>query len=89
MRVTMVLFLGGVLAMGYFVAGVFFLRYWRRTRERLFASFAVALFILALQRVLLAVNFAIIEDDTWYYVLRLLAFVLILLAIVDKNRSDR
>ena len=89
MRVTMVLFLGGVLAMGYFVAGVFFLRYWRRTRERLFASFAVALFILALQRALLAANFAIIEDDTWYYALRLLAFVLILFAIVDKNRARR
>lgn len=89
MRVTMVLFLGGMLAMGYLVAGVFFLRYWRRTRERLFASFAVALFILALQRALLAANLAIIEDDTWYYVLRLLAFVLILYAIVDKNRADR
>ena len=89
MRVTLVLFLGGMLAMGYLIAGVFFLRYWRRTRERLFASFAIALFILALQRVLLAANLAIIEDDTWYYGLRLLAFVLILWAIVDKNRADR
>ena len=89
MRVTMVLFLGGMLTMGYLIAGVFFLRYWRRTRERLFASFAVALFILALQRVLLAADLAIIEDDTWYYALRLLAFVIILWAIVDKNRGDR
>jgi hypothetical protein len=85
----MVLFLGGMLAMGYLVAGMFFLRYWRRTRERLFASFAVALFILALQCVLLAADFAIIEDNTWYYGLRLLAFVIILWAIVDKNRADR
>jgi surface polysaccharide O-acyltransferase-like enzyme len=89
MRVTMVLFLGGMLAMGYLVAGVFFLRYWRRTSERLFASFAVALFILALQRALLAAEIAIIEDDTWYYGLRLLAFVIILWAIVDKNRAER
>jgi hypothetical protein len=85
----MVLFLGGMLAMGYLIAAVFFLRYWRRTQERLFASFATALFILALQRALLAANFAIIEDDTWYYGLRLLAFVIILWAIVDKNRADR
>jgi hypothetical protein len=85
----MVLFLGGMLAMGYLIAAVFFIRYWRRTRERLFASFATALFILALQRALLAANFAIIEDDTWYYGLRLLAFVIILWAIVDKNRADR
>ena len=87
MRVTLVLFLGGMLAMGYLVAAIFFLRYWRRTRERLFASFATALFILALQRALLAANFAIIEDDTWYYGLRLLAFVIILWAIVDQNRA--
>jgi hypothetical protein len=89
MRVTLVLFLGGMLAMGYLVAATFFLRYWRRTRERLFVIFAVALLILAIQRLLLAVNLAIIEDQTWYYGLRLLAFVLILFAIVDKNRAER
>ena len=87
MRVSMVLFLGGMLAMGYLVAALFFLRYWRRTRERLFGAFAIALLLLALQRVLLAADLAIVEDRTWYYVLRLAAFVLILLAIVDKNRQ--
>jgi alpha-D-ribose 1-methylphosphonate 5-triphosphate synthase subunit PhnI len=89
MRVAMVLFLGGMLAMGYLIAALFFLRYWRRTRERLFASFAVALLILAIQRALLAADLAIVEDRTWYYGLRLLAFVIILLAILDKNRGDR
>ena len=87
MRVAMVLFLGGMLAMGYLVAALFFLRYWRRTRERLFGAFAIALLILALQRALLAADIAIVENQTWYYVLRLAAFVLILLAIVDKNRE--
>ena len=87
MRVSMVLFLGGMLAMGYLVAALFFLRYWRRTRERLFGVFAIALLLLAVQRVLLAADLAIVEDRTWYYVLRLAAFVLILLAIVDKNRE--
>ncbi len=89
MRVAMVLFLGGMLAMGYLVAALFFLRYWRRTRERLFASFAIALVILAVQRALLAADLAIVEDRTWYYGLRLLAFVIILLAILDKNRGER
>jgi hypothetical protein len=89
MRVAMVLFLGGVLAMGYLVAALFFLRDWRRTRERLFASFAIALVILAVQRALLAADLAIVEDRTWYYGLRLLAFVIILLAILDKNRGER
>ena len=87
MRVSMVLFLGGMLAMGYLVAALFFLRYWKRTRERLFGAFAIALLLLAIQRALLAADLAIVEDRTWYYVLRLAAFVLILLAIVDKNRE--
>jgi peptidoglycan/LPS O-acetylase OafA/YrhL len=87
MRVSVVLFLGGMLAMGYLVAALFFLRYWKRTRERLFGAFAIALLLLAIQRALLAADLAIVEDRTWYYVLRLAAFVLILLAIVDKNRE--
>lgn len=87
MSVSMVLFLGGMLAMGYLVAALFFLRYWRRTRERLFGAFAIALLLLAVQRALLAADLAIVEDRTWYYALRLAAFVLILLAIIDKNRE--
>ena len=89
MSATLVAFLGGVLAAGYLVAALFFLRFWRLSRDRLFAIFAAAFLLLAIQRVLLVLDFALVEDATWYYVLRLVAFLLILFAIVDKNRGGR
>ena len=55
-------------------------------RDRLFAMFAAAFWILALQRLILTVTRAIVEDQAIFYTLRLLAFVIIIVAIVDKNR---
>lgn len=82
-------FVSGLLTMGYTVAAVFFLRFWHRTRDRLFAIFAGAFGLLALQRLLLGLRLSVAEDDTWYYGLRLLAFVLIVAAVLDKNRGAR
>ena len=87
MNPTLVVFLGGMLAMGYLVAAGFFLRFWKQTRDRLFISFALAFAILALQRVLITVDFSLSEDRTWMYVLRLIAFLLIVYAIIAKNRE--
>lgn len=75
--------LSGMLAMGYAVAGLFFLRFWRDSRDRLFAYFAVAFFLLSMQRILVTVY-----TSPSVYAVRLLAFVLILWAIIDKNRAD-
>ena len=78
----------GAMVMGYLVAGLFFARFWRDTRDRLFAIFAGAFFLLALQRALLTLTVGDNGEGTiWLYVLRLLAFLLILAAIVDKNRG--
>jgi hypothetical protein len=79
----------GAIAMGYGVAGLFFFRFWRKSRDRLFALFALAFFVLAVNRVG-SVVFAIKagEVDAVYWV-RFAAFVLILVAIVDKNRPRR
>jgi hypothetical protein len=76
--------IGGMLAAGYLVVALFFLRFWRDTRDRLFATFAAAFAILAVQRVLLGSTPAS-EAYTGLYVLRLLAFLLILYGIVEKN----
>ena len=78
----------GVLVMGYAVAGLFFLRFWRETRDRLFGIFAGAFWLLALQRLLLALHHNP-DEQVWLYGIRLLAFVLILVAIIDKNRGAR
>ena len=80
-------FISGMLAMGYLVAGIFFLRFWRDTRDRLFAMFGAAFFILAVQRVGLDLFVDVPESATLWYFVRLLAFVIIIVAIVDKNRK--
>jgi hypothetical protein len=77
----------GALAMGTFVVGLFFLRFWRQTRDRLFAMFALAFWILGVNWLGLALLATTQEQRTVFYLLRLAAFVLILLAIIDKNRS--
>jgi hypothetical protein len=79
------LFISGLLTMGYAVAALFFMRFWRRSGERLFVFFALAFALLALQRMGLA--FLTTLDASWLYGLRLLAFVLLLTGIIDKNRS--
>jgi hypothetical protein len=77
----------GAIVMGYLVAGLFFLRFWRQTRDRLFLIFSVAFWILGVQRLALAIDRTLVEGHSSLYLVRLFAFLLILAAIVDKNRS--
>ena len=79
----------GAIVMGYAVTGLFFLRFWRQTRDRLFLIFAMSFWLQGLQRLALAVTSPLFETDTGFYLVRLFAFLLILGAIVDKNRSGR
>lgn len=83
-----ILFLSGLLVAAYTVAALFFVRFWRQTRDHLFAYFAWAFALLAVQRAALAASAVLPLEVYWYYVLRLLAFVLIMLAIIEKNRSS-
>lgn len=80
-------FLFGAIGMGFAVAGFFFLRFRRETGDRLFALFALSFFVLAVNRIgfVLAASYGV-KGDYLYWV-RFLAFLLILAAIVDKNRS--
>lgn len=80
-------FLLGAIAMACFISGLFFLRFWRETHDRLFAIFALAFWLLGLTR--LSLVFVRAEEHHYIYWVRLAAFVLILLAIVDKNRPRR
>jgi hypothetical protein len=82
-------FLQGAAAMGCMVAGLFFARYWRATRDRFFLFFVAAFWAFALNWVGLAVVQPSEESTHWFYLLRLLAFLLIIAAIVDKNRRER
>ncbi len=85
----MLLLLTGAVAMGFAVAGLFFLRFWRDTRDRLFLFFALSFFIMMVNRIgLMLASQQGIRRDELYWV-RLLAFLLILVGIADKNRSRK
>jgi membrane-associated PAP2 superfamily phosphatase len=84
--VAAVLVISGVLSAGYAVAALFFARFYRDTRDRLFLYFAVAFGLLAVQRVTLAWASHNGDATLVYYIVRLAAFLIILAAIVDKNR---
>jgi amino acid transporter len=87
---TLTTLVSGAMVMAYFTAGLFFLRFWKDTRDRLFGSFAAAFFLLAIQRALLTLFVDQRGGDdsgTLLYGIRLIAFLVILWAIVDKNRK--
>lgn len=85
LRYDISLFISGAIFMGHLVVALLFLRFWRRTGDRLFGWFAAAFFVLTAERVLLF----------WYvaghihpavYIARLAAFLLIIVAVIDRNR---
>lgn len=80
-------FLSGAAAMGFVVAGLCFLRFWRDTRDPLFASFAVAFWLLGIGQALLTLADIPVEERSWLFLLRLAAFSLILVSIGIKNRK--
>ena len=85
----MIEFVAGAVTMGYLVASGFFVRFWRKTADRLFLAFAVAFALLALNQALAQWLGAADERVGYTYLLRVLGFVLILGAIVDKNVARR
>ena len=87
-EVVMELILSGALVMGFAVAGLFFVRFWRETKDRLFFLLALAFFLMAANRVQLAMwNRPGTHEEQ--YLVRFLAFAMILVAILDKNRPLR
>jgi hypothetical protein len=78
----------GAIAMSSLVAGLFFLSFWRSTKDRFFLFFAVAFCLEAASRVLLGLA-ELSESVPALYLIRLLAYGCILYAIVDKNRAQR
>jgi hypothetical protein len=81
----MIDFLWGAAAMGFAIAGLIFLRFWKESRDRLFLLFAIAFFVLAGNRVLLEHLHENNEHNPELYLVRLLAYLILLSAILDKN----
>jgi hypothetical protein len=89
MRLALIPFLQTVSATAALASGLFFLRFWRDSRDRLFAFFGVGFCALALQWALLALINPSDETRPYVYAIRLVAFLLMIIGMVDKNRSSR
>lgn len=85
---TLTSFLAGAVCFGFVSCALFFLRFWRDTRDSLFLSFAAAFLLLGIGQAVLTVSGIPDEQRTWVYVLRLCAFLLLLTAILRKNGRD-
>jgi len=86
-KVELAHFLYGAFAMGCSVSGLFFIKFWQKTRDRFFGLFASAFFLLAVERLFFLFIQAENEVHTFVFVFRLLAFALIMAAVIDKNRK--
>ncbi len=82
-------FLSGAVALGFLVCGLFFLRFWKRTRDELFLAFSFAFALLGIGQTVLALAKIPTEEKGSLYLIRLAAFLLIIFAIYRKNRHQR
>ncbi|MGH7854083.1 MAG: DUF5985 family protein [Candidatus Binatia bacterium] len=77
----------GAIGMASLVAGLFFLRFWRDTGDRLFLYFAISFLVEGANRAALGMSGDPNEGRPFFYFVRFLSFLLILIAIVQKNLS--
>jgi predicted membrane-bound spermidine synthase len=82
-------FVSGAFTMASAAVALFFLRFWRRSHDRLFAILSAAFALLAVERTVLAFVRLEHEGRHWIYVARLFAFILIIVGVLDKNRPRK
>jgi hypothetical protein len=83
------MFLGGMVTMGFVVAGLFFLRFWQRTNDWLFVAFGIAFWLFAANQALVALSGVPREEQSWFYALRIAGFALLIVAIAAKSVGNR
>ena len=94
MHVLFSQFLSGAIMLGYLAIGFFFFRFWRKTRDSLFAVFAASFWVLAVERILLLLTTKTLLDPenheirAYVYLVRFAAFMLIIVAFWLKNRRS-
>lgn len=88
----MTLMLYGFIAAEQLFLAAFFLRFWRSTRDALFAFFAAGFVLMAVHRVVLGFSVAggeTLAEQTPVFIIRLAAYLLILTGVVVKNLHRR
>lgn len=81
-------FIAGMTTTAFAASGIFFLKFWIKTTDRFFILFATSFWVLAVERVALVMTDPLNEVRPFIYLLRLAAFFLILVAVIDKNRKQ-
>lgn len=79
----------GAVAMASLVAGLFFLRFWRQTRDKFFLLFAIGFGLDSATRFVLGLAHPSDETEPLFYLSRLVTFALIIAAIVGKNLPNK
>lgn len=82
------LFLSGAICMGEFAVALLFAAFWRRTHDRLFAWFSAAFAVLTIERIVL-LAFTAGDVHPMIYTVRLVSFLLIIGAVIDRNRRTQ
>jgi hypothetical protein len=82
---TYSVFLTGAISMACFVAALFFLRFWRSTRDRFFIFFAASFALEGVARAGSAF-LQLGDSNPLFYGIRVIAYGLIIVAIWQKNR---
>lgn len=80
-------FLLGALTIASWMTALFFLRFWRQSGDRLLLVFATAFFVLGIDSGVRGIWEPSSDVRHYYFLIRLLAFVLLIGGIIDKNRS--
>jgi hypothetical protein len=81
--------ISGAIMANCWTIGFFFLRFWKRTRDRFFLIFSLSFCMMGLDRLVLFLFYTPNELEPRVYLIRLMSFILILAAIVDKNQSGK
>ena len=81
--------LSGAIAIASLVAALFFLRFWRNTRDRFFLYFALSFALEGLNRIAMGLLVQLTEDNPLFYSVRVVAYGLIVAAIWHKNRERK
>ncbi|MBI1860907.1 MAG: hypothetical protein HYR96_08320 [Deltaproteobacteria bacterium] len=80
-------FLAGGVFISALLCALYFLRFWKESADRFYLFFSVAFILFGLERLPVLFEWELSDSGGSVYIIRLLAFILILVAIADKNLS--
>lgn len=78
--------LTGAVIMVSLTISLFFLRFWKSTRDKFFLYFAISFALEAVNRIVIIMSLTQNEDAPAYYLIRLVSYALIVFAILEKNK---